>query len=692
MSSTTRSAHGTPLEAARAVLADTFGYPEFRPGQAEVIGHLLAGRSAAAVFPTGGGKSLCYQIPALLLPGLTLVVSPLIALMKDQIDQLARRGVAAARLDSTLTADEVRDLMGAVRDGGFRLLYVAPERFGNERFREALSRVQVSLFAVDEAHCVSEWGHNFRPDYLKLAGYGKLCGAERTLALTATATPQVLDDIRRGFDIAPECTVRTGFHRPNLILRMTPVRAAERDTQLRLRLAADSSGGPGAAAVPPGPAIVYVTQQKTAEEVAAALAEAGLPARAYHAGMEDDERAEVQDGFLGSADAVVVATIAFGMGIDKPDIRRVIHYNLPKSLENLAQEIGRAGRDGLPALCETLVCTDDLLPLRNFAYGDTPDLAAVRGLLAELGATAGARPPKVANPDTEETAEKGQMELSLYDLAARHDIRLLVVRTLLTYLEIEGYLAAGTPIYAEYEFKPLLPVDEILERFAGERQDFLHGIFRHAKKAKIWFHIDLEAAARGLNATRDRLVRALDYMAEQKLLEVRAAGLRYPYRWVRRPTDPEALAQSLHERTVERESREIARLDQVLALAAHDGCQTAALAAHFGEILPRPCGHCSWCLGGGQPAELFPPAPVHLDEDRLRAAASLRRQPGTPEAAEIAEALAGPRAFARFLTGLSSPRLRGKLKTHPLYGAFAEVPFAEVLRRVEKPEESAGSA
>jgi ATP-dependent DNA helicase RecQ len=650
------------LEAARAALAETFGYGEFRPGQEKVIRHLLAGRSAAAVFPTGGGKSLCYQIPALLLPGLTLVVSPLIALMKDQIDQLTRRGVAAGRLDSTLTGDEVRALMDAVRKGALRLLYVAPERFNNERFREAISRIRVSLFAVDEAHCVSEWGHNFRPDYLKLAGFGKLCGAERTLALTATATPPVLDDICRGFGIAPECAVRTGFHRENLLLRTTPVLAADRDALLLERLRA----------APAGPAIVYVTLQKTAEDVAASLAQAGLPARAYHAGMEDDERARVQDWFLTSADAVVVATIAFGMGIDKADIRKVIHYNLAKSLENLAQEIGRAGRDGQPALCESLICTGDLLALQNFAYGDTPDLEAVRTLLEEL-ASASQKPGE---------QRPGEMELSLYDLAARHDIRLLVVRTLLTYLELGGYLEAGTPIYAEYELRPLVPLEEILNRFQGERRDFLSGLFQQAKKAKIWSRLDLETASQALGAPRDRLVRALDYLAEQSLLEVRAAGLRHPYRWLRPPGDLDEMARSLHHHTLDRETREIARLDQVLTLEAHDGCQTAFLAAHFGEQLPHSCGHCSWCENGGQPAKLFPVPPVHLGEARLRQAMDLRR-----ENPDLANAVAGPRAFTRFLTGLSSPRqTRGKLKSHPLFGAFADVPFAEVLRRVEEME------
>jgi ATP-dependent DNA helicase RecQ len=658
-----RQENVTTLDAARVALEETFGYPEFRPGQEEVIGHLLAGRSAAAVFPTGGGKSLCYQVPALLLPGLTLVVSPLIALMKDQIDQLARRKVAAGRLDSTLTAEENRVLLAAVREGGLRLLYVAPERFGNERFREAISRVRISLLAVDEAHCVSEWGHNFRPDYLKLAGYGRLCGAERTLALTATATPQVLDDICRSFEIPAEGAVRTTFHRENLTLSTTAVRAADRDSLLRQRLTADAAG--------PVPTIVYVTLHRTAEAVAAALARAGLPARAYHAGMEDEERAQVQDWFLGSKEAVVVATIAFGMGIDKPDIRRVVHYNLSKSLENLAQEMGRAGRDGLPAVCETLVCCDDLPALRNFAHGDTPDLGAVRGLLADLGSAGG---------------WSGEIELNLHSLSVRNDIRLQVVRTLLTYLELEGYLAAGTPIYAEYEFRPLLPAEEICGRFEGERQELLRSLFGQAKKGRVWFRIDLEAAARAQGASRHRLVRALDYLAGEKLLEVRAAGLRYPYRCLRRPTDLEALARSLHERTLLRERRELARLDQVLALAAHDGCQTGFLAAHFGESLSQPCGHCSWCLNGGRPTELLPPTPVHLDEGQLHQAASLRREAGTQE---LREALAEPRAFVRFLTGLPSPRLsHGKLKAHPLFGIFAQVPFAALLRRVEEIDRS----
>src|SRR3954447_21544660 len=243
---------------ARQMLASRFGFDGFLPGQERVVETLLAGRSALAVFPTGAGKSLCYQLPSLLLDGLTVVVSPLIALMKDQIDALTARGIAAARLDSSLGREEASAVTGRIASGELRLLYVAPERFTNERFLGLLGRTPIALFAVDEAHCISEWGHNFRPDYLKLARRATELGAERVLALTATATPQVVDDICAAFGIAPDDAVVTGFHRANLELRTTPVTTATRAATLRERVGSR----------PPGPTIVYVTYQRQAAEVA----------------------------------------------------------------------------------------------------------------------------------------------------------------------------------------------------------------------------------------------------------------------------------------------------------------------------------------------------------------------------------------------------------------------------------------
>lgn len=634
-----------------AQLSDTleqyFGHRDFRPGQKAVIDHLLEGRSAAAVFPTGGGKSLCYQFPAILLPGVTLVVSPLIALMKDQIDALARRGIAAARLDSTLSADAYRGVMEGLRDGGLRLLYVAPERFNNERFRNAIARVRIALFAVDEAHCISEWGHNFRPDYLKLAGFARQIGAERVLALTATATPPVLEDIRRVFEITPECAVRTGFYRHNLELCTTAVSAEERDEVLLASLAAR----------PPGPGIVYVTLQKTAEELAARLAAAGWPARAYHAGMQDEVRSQTQEWFMASDCALVVATIAFGMGVDKANIRYVYHYNPPKSLENYAQEIGRAGRDGEPSVCHLLFCPDDLNVLENFIYGDTPDLSAVQGLVREL-----------LHGDAD-------LILALHELSARHDIRPLVLRTLLTYLELEGLLEGGTPLYSQYKFKPLMSSKEILGRFDGDRRAFLAGLFRQAKKGRIWLSLDAAAAANALGAPRERVVRALDWLGEQGMLEVQAAGVRHRYRRLGIPEDSDALAEDLHRRMTKREADELGRLRQVCDLAALHACQTAMLAGHFGETIAAACGHCSGCAGKPLrlPPRVEPEIPPHLAQQ----VAAL--------AAEAPNALDSPRAMARLLCGVTSPKLsRAKLGGHPLFGALAQVPFGRVMQWAEE--------
>jgi ATP-dependent DNA helicase RecQ len=627
------------------LLRERFGWASFRPGQREVLRALAEHGAALAVFPTGAGKSLCYQLPALRLEGITVVVSPLIALMKDQIDSLRSRGIEAVRLDSSLTADEVEDVNRRLGAGTLKLLYVAPERFKNERFLAQLQRARIALFAVDEAHCISEWGHNFRPDYLKLAEIRRQIGAERVLGLTATATPEVVRDICAAFAIPAAAAVVTGFYRDNLTLLTTPTRAGDRDALLAERLRSRV----------PGPTIVYVTLQKTAERVAADLRHDGLQARAYHAGIEAEERTAIQEWWMAAPAGIVVATIAFGMGIDKASVRYVYHYNLPKSLESYSQEIGRAGRDGAPSTVEMLACPEDVPTLENFAYGDTPTEAALRGLIAEL-LTAG------------ET-----FHVALGELSGRHDIRLLVLRTALTYLELLGVLRQGTPFYAGYELRPLLEPAEIAAKFEGERAQFITAVFAAARKGRVWYALDPGKVAAALGQDRDRVVRAIDYLGQQGWAEVRASEVRQRYRRLRPSEDAEALVGELARRFQARERQEIGRVSQILALVTHDGCQVNALVGHFGESRAAPCGHCTHCLAGGRQVlperPRRPPLSAELDPAAIRALC--RDQP---------VALAGARQLARCLCGLGSPALtRARLTRHPLFGVTEDRPFAEVL-------------
>jgi ATP-dependent DNA helicase RecQ len=632
------------------VLQETFGFPEFRPGQAAVVEALMAGRSALAVFPTGGGKSLCYQLPGVLLPGLTLVVSPLIALMKDQVDALRAWGVAAARLDSTLEREEVGEIYRGMQEGSLKILYVAPERLANEGFLSRLRRTKISLLAIDEAHCISEWGHNFRPDYLKIAAFTRTQGVERVLALTATATPSVSEDIREAFEITPEDHIQTGFHRPNLELHVSPTPSRGRDEAL---LSCLRKG-------PQGPSIVYVTLQRTAMEVAELLSREGYSARAYHAGLKDEVRAEVQDAFMADRVRIVVATIAFGMGIDKPDIRRIVHYNLPKSLENYVQEIGRAGRDGEASRCDLLACADDRRVLENFSYGDTPTPEALAGLQEELlGQVAG-------------VGER--FSISRYQVSARHDIRTLVVATALTYLELDGVLESTGPFYTGYKLKQLRPQREILARFDPGRQDFLRSVFDAGKRGRTWITLEPAEAAEALGQPRERIVAAVEFLSDQGEVELRPSGLRHGYQLVSEP-DHAALREKLRQLFVVREERDIERIERVVAYAGNAACLTAHLLSYFGEEL-EACGHCGPCLGA-EPAPLPVSDPVPLGEDEANLIRGL--------AGEGREALAHPRQLTRFLVGLKSPALtRAKLSRDPRYGCFRHVAFPRLLSLVEE--------
>jgi len=332
----------------QARLRAHFGHDAFRPGQEAIVTAVLDGCDVLAVMPTGSGKSLGYQLPAVILPGTTLVVSPLISLMKDQVDELNRRGIPSGALHSMLPADGRRGVLRAAREGALRLLYVAPERFASEPFLDLLAEIAVSRFVVDEAHCVSQWGHDFRPDYRRLRAAANFCrrsdgapGRPPLAAFTATATAEVRDDIVALLGLERPRVLVAGFDRPNIYLRVERVDDAEKQVRL-----------PGL--VRGRRALVYTATRKTAERAASALTAAGLTAAAYHAGLKDDERTRVQDAFAGGSLPLVCATNAFGMGIDRPDVDAVVHYAIPGSVEAYYQEIGRAGRDGRPATATLL--------------------------------------------------------------------------------------------------------------------------------------------------------------------------------------------------------------------------------------------------------------------------------------------------------------------------------------------------
>ncbi|MDF8331263.1 RecQ family ATP-dependent DNA helicase [Aeromonas salmonicida] len=631
-----------------SLLTRHFGFDQLRPGQEAVISRLLAGQSAAAIFPTGSGKSLCYQLPALALPHLTLVISPLIALMHDQLAFLHSKGIAAATLDSSQTPEESRRVMQQASDGQLKILMISVERLKNERFRRFIQQVPLSMLVVDEAHCISEWGHNFRPDYLKLPAYRRELKIPQVLLLTATATPAVMADMQAKFDIEDEGLVVTGFYRANLDLAVVPQPAEARDNWLQ----AEVRRGPTA------PTIVYVTLQHTAQHCADLLQRAGIRARAYHAGLDSALRSQIQHDFMAGKVDCIVATIAFGMGIDKADIRRVIHYDLPKSIENYSQEIGRAGRDGHPSRCIVLANRAQLPVLENFVYGDTPDRAAIVTLLEILSQSG------------------SEWEFGLLRLSNDTNIRQLPLKTLLVYLEMAGIIMPAYSYFAEYRFKFVLDKAEILTRFNPDRRQFLEQLFACASQARSWCTMDFDALWQGYQGERHRAAAALDYLQQQGWIELESKQMTDVYRVLRQDVDINALADELYALFEKKELSELARLQALLAFFTSSHCLSQELARYFAdEQAPSKCGHCSVCRGE---VAVLPPLPT----------LTLPNENGLRAWCDPLIALCHtrhPRILTRFLCGIATPlTTRVKAKSLAGFGQLAAHPFAEVLAAVSR--------
>ncbi|MEH6447111.1 MAG: RecQ family ATP-dependent DNA helicase [Oleispira sp.] len=645
-------------------LKQTFGFDQFRGGQEQTIRQLIAGQSSLAIFPTGSGKSLCYQLTALHLPHVTLVVSPLLALMKDQLEFLASKGIAAASIDSTLSGDESQQVMADVRSGKIKILMVSVERFKNERFRQFINAVPISMLVVDEAHCISEWGHNFRPDYLKLPVYCQELNISLVLLLTATATKKVKNDMAAKFSIQPEHIIQTGFYRANLDLSVVPVAEAEKSQVLVQKIREQQQ----TFALSNAAGIVYVTLQHSAERVAAYLHAAGINAVAYHAGFDSDKRQQIQNDFMQGRIDVVVATIAFGMGIDKSNIRFVMHYDLPKSIENYSQEIGRAGRDGQPSNCLTLANLDGLNTVENFVYGDTPELSAIEFLLENV---------RHESKPSKKELNVTEWELQVVGLSNASNIRQLPLKTLLVQLEMMKVIKPMYAYFAEFKYKFLQDKESILAMFEGERREFLQAIFTTSQFKKVWGAPDFDALFNRYKTERSRVITALDYLAEKQLIELESKKITEVFQVYQQALHNPELAGILHHYFVDKEEKEIKRIASLVRFFELEKCLSSNLARYFDDQqAPQECGHCSVCRGKIAKLTYSQQPQWPSDSDLQRYISGLAQR--LEGKAEISLDIQ-----CRFLAGISVPIFaRNKVRQLEGFGSCEQLRYSEIRQRV----------
>jgi ATP-dependent DNA helicase RecQ len=552
-------------------LQEHFGFTAFLEGQAEVIESVLAGLNAVVVMPTGGGKSLCYQLPALMLDGVTLVVSPLIALMKDQVDALAARDIPTTFINSSVGYAETNKRLSEIRRGMYKLVYVAPERFRSQAFMDAIASVKVRLFAVDEAHCISHWGHDFRPDYLRLKDTVERLGHPQIIALTATATPKVRGDISEQLGLADPRYLVAGFDRPNLALRVMHV-SAEKEKRETLKRVINTSGGSG---------IIYAATRKSVEQITAKLKMAGLSVEPYHGGMGELERTRAQDSFMSNRVQAIVATNAFGMGIDKRDIRFVIHYHLPGSIEAYYQEVGRAGRDGLPADCLLLFNYADTRTQQFFIEGNHP-------------------PPELIRRVYHEIASFGleNIEMSARELAQRlGEKNDMSIYSALVVLEKAGHIERGRSTDKTIIARLTARVDAALDQVDNESAEsaaLRELIFNRDVNDREQTEIDLNSMGRALDLDDGQLRRALRGLSARGVISYRNA---YQGRGIKLLDNPPARELRLDTKALAaRAAAEQWKLRKMIDYCYHKACLRRFILDYFGDRKKvERCQTCSGC-------------------------------------------------------------------------------------------------
>ncbi|KAI0348544.1 ATP-dependent DNA helicase [Trametopsis cervina] len=646
------------MEKAYEVLKSTFGFDDFRLSQKEVINRLVVeNENALVLFPTGGGKSLTYQIPALCLEGLTLVISPLIALMKDQVDALVERGVKAASLDSTQDMGRATWVKDEVLNESMKILYVAPERLNNESFVAMMRQVKISLLAIDESHCISQWGASFRPEYLKVARFAEEMDVERVLCLTATATQSVAQDICKSFFIDPQNGVfRTPVYRPNLSLQVQVADSLQQKLNAIVPILQSRTG----------PAIVYVTLQKQAEEVADKLRSWDIESFVYHAGLPSEKRTEVQVQFMKSEKGVVCATIAFGMGIDKSNIRQVIHLTMPKTLENYSQEVGRAGRDGLPSTCLVFLSAPDIPVLEGFVRGDTCAKKDMELWLQEVA--------------TKAPASDNTIDFNVYQQGKTYDIRSNVLNLCYAQLELDyGYIRAVTPYYSVY--------DVTIRTDAAQQKVFADDTYYAKLVRQYWrrkntggYHIDVAESAQHANVERQELTRKISEWEVTGLITTKPSQVRNRFA-VLKPLPKDVpgikdLAELMYARMLAREDEGVQKLKQVIEFASNDDCLAHNLASYFGDFDAVPdgmCQRCTFCTTGTG-ADFKTGGMTSADPHRINAILNACGERDDP------------RLLARFAFGITSPRLTAlKCSTsHPLFGSMGDVDFNTLVEAFDQ--------
>ena len=563
------------LDAAREVLRARFGFPDFRPGQELAVASVLAGRDTLVVLPTGGGKSICYQVPALVLPGLTVVVSPLISLMKDQVDALTARGIPATFLNSTLTSAEVAQRMTRVVSGEIKMLYVAPERFDFGSAAERLKDVGVSLLAIDEAHCISEWGHDFRPSYLRVAQVRERLGWPPAVALTATATAHVRTDIAKQLRLENAETIITGFDRTNLRYHVIPTKSdADKDAALIEVLRKHK-----------GVAIVYAATRRNVEKVTVTLEKARISALAYHAGLDDAHRHDVQTAFMNGDVRAIVATNAFGMGIDKANVRVVVHHSMPGTLEAYYQEAGRAGRDGKPSEVFLLHAFPDRFTHEFFIKGAHPERTVIEQVFEKVR--------KLAD-------RNGAVQLEAASLAAALPGKVSdrEVESSLRVLARAGAIATAADSGNRALIR-LLATTERIKRELGTSStvelELLRALWRVAGNAlNDGAHVDIDVLPRTFGGAFG-VMRMLDQLQGRQFLEWQKLGGADRVTDMRRPLS----AYPINWEALDRRRRnELAKLDSMQGYAYASGCRRGFVLRYFGDpAAGKDCGGCDNCLG-----------------------------------------------------------------------------------------------